>query len=223
MAVVRVLLFRLASWLAYGALVPWYEWVARLYSDGEWHHWRQQGLGPVDGMIQTAARTVRVLEVGCGTGALLMELVRRPCDVIGLDRSPAMLAAAQHRTGGTVKLLQGRSQALPLAAGVVDAIILTFPTHYAYAADTWHEFARVLAAGGQVVWVDAGELRAPSLAARTLQTLLLPSAALVGYVDRITQRLTDLGFAVTSQTIELPRSRVQVLVARPVSSSGRPG
>lgn len=218
MVIVRALLFRLASWLAYGALVPLYEWVARLYSDDEWHTWRQQALGLVDTVIRTratAGRPLRVLEVGCGTGALLMELAHRPCEVIGLDRSPAMLAAARRRTDGTVHLVQGCGQALPVAAGVVDAIILTFPTNYAYAADTWHEFARVLALGGQVIWIDAGELRAPGTLARALQVLLLPSAALAGYVDRITQRLTDLGFTVTSQTIELPRSRVRALIARP--------
>lgn len=217
MVVVRIVLFRLASWLAYGVLVPLYEWVARWYSDGEWHTWRQQALGPLNDIIQdraTHARRARVLEVGCGTGMLLAELASQSCDVVGLDRSPAMLAVARRRTASSVTLLHGRAEALPLAAGAVDAIVLTFPTEYAYAAATWQEFARVLTPGGQVTWVDAGELRTPSWLARTLQALLLPSAALTGYVDRMSRQLSDLGFTCDVQTVELPHSRVRVLRAR---------
>jgi ubiquinone/menaquinone biosynthesis C-methylase UbiE len=218
MVLVRVAVFRLASWLAYGVLVPLYEWVARLYSDGEWHTWRQQALGPLNGLIQDVAthgRRARVLEVGCGTGALLAELAELPADVVGLDRSSAMLAVARRRTAGAVMLLHGCAEALPLAAGAVDAIVLTFPTEYAFAAATWQEFARVLTPGGQVTWVDAGELHSPSWLARTLQALLLPSASLTGYVHRISRQLSDLGFTCDLRTVELPRSRVRVLVARP--------
>lgn len=222
MVVLRVILFRLASWLAYGALVPLYERVAWLYSDGEWHTWRRQALVPVAEMVHGAAavgRRAQVLEVGCGTGALLAELVHLPCAVVGLDRSSAMLAATRRRAGGKVALVQARSEALPLAASHLDAIVLTFPTNYAYAAATWQEFARVLAPGGQVVWVDAGELRAPSPGARVLQGLLLPSAALAGVTDRIARRLSDLGFGIELQIVELAHSRVRVLRARPAKGA----
>ncbi|QLQ08938.1 MAG: methyltransferase domain-containing protein [Anaerolineae bacterium] len=90
-------------------------------------------------------------------------------------------AAAQR---GRVALLQGRAEALPLPAGSVDAVVLTFPTEYAYAAATWQEFARVLIPGGQVIWIDAGELRDPGWLVRTLQTLL-PGAELASLMDGI--------------------------------------
>lgn len=218
----RVWLFRLASWLAYGALVPWYEWVARRYSDGEWHTWRQQAVVPVIDLAQAAAaegRRAHVLEVGCGTGALLVELMQTPVQVTGLDRSAAMLSAARRRTralGAGLTLVQGQTEALPLAAGRVDAIVLTFPTAYAYAAATWEEFARVLAPGGVVIWVDAGELRQPSPLARLLQGLLLPPAGLTRIVEQISRRVAAFGFASELRTIELPRSRVRMLLARPV-------
>ncbi len=220
----RVWLFGLASWLAYGALVPLYEWVARWYSDGEWHTWRRQAVGPLQAMTLAAAkqgRRAHVLEVGCGTGALLAELALQ-CQVIGLDRSAGMLVAAQRRVRqhrAAVALVQGQVEALPLPDGLFDAIVMTFPTDYAFATAAWHEFARTLTPDGQIIWIDAGELRRPSPLARRLQALLLPTAALTGYVDRITQRLRDLGFTVTLQTVELPRSRVRVLLARP----DRPG
>ena len=220
----RVWLFRLASWLAYGALVPLYEWVARCYSDDEWHTWRQQAVGPAIELAQTATaegRRTHVLEVGCGTGALLVELAQTPALVTGLDRSAAMVSAARRRTrarGAHLTLMQGQAEALPLAAGVVDAIVLTFPTGYVYAAATWEEFARVLAPGGTVIWVDAGELRQPSPLARLLQGFLLPPASLTSIVDRFSRRVAAFGFTSELRTIELPRSRVRVLLARPAAT-----
>lgn len=225
----RVWLFRLASWLAYGALVPLYEWVARCYSDGEWHTWRRQAVAPVIDVTVAAmagGRRAHVLEVGCGTGPLLVELAQTPALVTGLDRSAAMVSAARRRTrarGARLTLMQGQAEALPLAAGVVDAIVLTFPTGYAYAAATWEEFARVLAPGGTVIWVDAGELRQPSRLARLLQGLLLPPASLTSIVDRISRRVAAFGFTSELRTIELPRSRVRMLLAQPATTmaSGR--
>ena len=129
-----------------------------------------------------------------------------------------MLAAARRRSAGRVALLQGRAEALPLPAGSVDAVVLTFPTEYAYAAATWQEFARVLIPGGQVIWIDAGELRDPGWLVRTLQTLL-PGAELASLMDGIIPRLNELGFTAEWRVVELPRSRVHVLRARSAGST----
>ena len=39
----------------------------------------------------------RVLDVGCGDGVLIKQLMDRECDVIGVDASPAMVEAAKLR------------------------------------------------------------------------------------------------------------------------------
>ncbi len=48
--------------------------------------------GPV---VQPAGRAVAVLDAGCGTGRVSIELSRRGFDVIGVDIDPAMLAEAR--------------------------------------------------------------------------------------------------------------------------------
>ena len=90
-------LFILASWLAYGLLTPLYEAAAWLFSNGEWHTWRRQAVVMLAGQATATGVRPRILEVGCGTGALLAELSAAGSLVVGLDRSASMLHAAARR------------------------------------------------------------------------------------------------------------------------------
>lgn len=70
----------------------------------------------------------RVLDVGCGQGTQTLELARRGHEVVGVDVSPAMLAAfAQALIGepdevrGRVELVEGGFEALP-ALGTFDVV-----------------------------------------------------------------------------------------------------
>jgi ubiquinone/menaquinone biosynthesis C-methylase UbiE len=59
------------------------------------------------------------LEVGCGTGHFTRWLAGRvPC-VVGLDRSPAMLAEARRR-GPRLRLVEGDAHQLPIGSRAVD-------------------------------------------------------------------------------------------------------
>jgi SAM-dependent methyltransferase len=66
-----------------------------------------------------------VLDVCCGTGLMSAELTALGYRVVGVDRSPAMLARARHLLGPDAILAQ---QALPelTIGGVFDAVISTF-------------------------------------------------------------------------------------------------
>lgn len=91
-----------------------------------------------------------MLEIGCGPGHLLAELAARGFRVVGLDRSPAMLARA--RRHGTV--VGGDARVLPFAASRFDSILLTFPAGYVYGVAFWADVARVLRPGGVVVILE---------------------------------------------------------------------
>jgi trans-aconitate methyltransferase len=39
----------------------------------------------------------RILDVGCGTGALTAQIAAKGCDVVGIDRSPAMIEQARQK------------------------------------------------------------------------------------------------------------------------------
>ncbi|HEY5988192.1 MAG TPA: methyltransferase domain-containing protein [Streptosporangiaceae bacterium] len=76
----------------------------------------------------------RILEIGPGTGHALVALARATSpagQVTGVDLSPRMLGRARRRAAQTgykdrVCLIQGDAHQLPLAAGVFDAVFMSF-------------------------------------------------------------------------------------------------
>jgi ubiquinone/menaquinone biosynthesis C-methylase UbiE len=96
----------------------------------------------------------RVLEVGFGTGDLLIEMARQGWDVHGLELSPAMhriTARKTRRCGVWAPRVRGLVQAIPFPDGAFNSIICTFPAEFIIQPPTWQEFVRVLAPDGRVV------------------------------------------------------------------------
>jgi ubiquinone/menaquinone biosynthesis C-methylase UbiE len=69
----------------------------------------------------TGARSV--LDVGCGTGHFAAWLRTRALDVLGLDRSPAMLAELR-RGHPAIPVVVGDAEGLPVRSGAVDLALL---------------------------------------------------------------------------------------------------
>jgi SAM-dependent methyltransferase len=73
----------------------------------------------------------RVLDVGCGPGALTAELVTRlgPAAVAGVDPSEPFVAAARARTPG-VNVLQASAEQLPFLDHAFDAALAQLVVHF---------------------------------------------------------------------------------------------
>jgi demethylmenaquinone methyltransferase/2-methoxy-6-polyprenyl-1,4-benzoquinol methylase len=107
----------------------------------------------------------RVLDVATGTGLVASALVRRyGVDVVGLDQSPQMLAAARARGERSpqlterVTLVQGQAERLPFADGEFDHLTFTYLLRYVEVpAATLRELARVVAPGGRIATLEFGE------------------------------------------------------------------
>jgi ubiquinone/menaquinone biosynthesis C-methylase UbiE len=123
-----------------------YDRVSWLVSLGHWWGWRTAALDYLVGP--------RVLEVGFGTGDLLIEMAQQGRDVHGLDLSPAMhriTARKMRRCGTWAPRVRGLVQALPFPDGAFHSIVSTCPAEFILQSPTWREFGRVLAPGGRVV------------------------------------------------------------------------
>ena len=105
---------------------------------------------------------LRVCDVGTGTGILALELAHLGVDVVAVDRSQAMLDAAQAKLQAAdvqgVELRRGDAADLPLEEASVDAAFAHMVLHYLPSpAEALAEMGRVVKPGGLVVVVDFEE------------------------------------------------------------------
>ena len=110
----------------------------------------------------------RVLDVGCGPGALTSELVARvgPAAVAAVDPSAPFVAAARERHPG-VEVVQASADQLPFPARTFDAAVAQLVVHFMPDPNKGlAEMRRVTRRGGVVaacVWDHAGDLGPLSL------------------------------------------------------------
>jgi len=112
-----------------------------------------------DRLLAAVPAGVKLLEIGIGTGTLLVELAGSGRDIIGVDHSPAMLEEARRRvlrsgiSGMDLRL--GEMAHLPLPDRSVECVIANMVLHHA--ADPLaviSEAGRVLVPGGLLLIAD---------------------------------------------------------------------
>lgn len=132
----------------------------RLYALEE-RHWRSRGIRSLVHRALAATREEaagsppRVLEAGCGTGYLALELGARMA-VTGVDASAPALAYCRRR--GLSRLARADVQSLPFADASFDAVVSIDVLYHRDVADdaaALAELARVCRPGGRVVLVLA--------------------------------------------------------------------
>lgn len=99
----------------------------------------------------------RVLDVGCGTGALLSSLSRthEPARLSGVDPVPEMLAIARRRLPAAVELREGWAEKLPFGPQSFDVVVSCNVFHYIERpVAALREMQRVLRLGGRLVITD---------------------------------------------------------------------
>ena len=136
-----------------------------------------------------------VLEVGCGTGRVTKHLTDLGLDMLGLDLSPAMAAAA-HASHAELPFAVAHARALPLQDAVLGGLVawyslINMPT--TSLTPVFAEFARVVRPGGAVlVAFQSGEGQ------RVDRTTSYGESVTLTYYrhrrDEVTQALTAAGF-----------------------------
>jgi SAM-dependent methyltransferase len=133
---------------------------------GQWRVWQRLVLPRLHGHD--------VLELGCGLGDLLADMLAEGYDCRAIEHSPQMVAAARatlikRKVGQPTWVIQGSAQNLPFSDCTFDTVVSTFPSDYIYDPKTLAEVARVLRPGGRLIIIEGANLRAVGL----LQPLLV--------------------------------------------------
>ncbi len=171
------------------ALMRWLEAAPERYDVGM----RVITLGRVGALHQAVAEAAapkpggRVLEIGCGTGAVTARLVERGAEVTALDQNPEMMDRARERlerAQGSVTWLESTASEIDaLAAGAFDAVVISLALSEMSAGERRYvlsQAARRLVRGGVLAVAD--EVRPARSWQRVLFALLRGPQALLGWL-----------------------------------------
>lgn len=104
-------------------------------------------------------RRATIVDLGCGTGELVVALSKRLRDarIVGLDSSPSMLLWAYRHstTDGRLTFMTGDAAVMPFADETVDLVVSTLSLHHwEEPANVFAEIARVLRPSGVALIYD---------------------------------------------------------------------
>lgn len=137
------------------ALLPFYDLLTRVLGMGRNY----------DALIAQAelADSLRVLEIGCGTGNVTVRAKRAAlgADVVGTDPDPLALARAQRKARGLpgIRFERAYAQELPFVDGEFDRALSSMMLHHLdedVKTGALAELHRVLRPGGRLHIVDIG-------------------------------------------------------------------
>lgn len=100
-------------------------------------------------------RQARVLDLGCGTGFLLDDLIQHYPHAVGFDLSESMLAVAREKERVAHRLVAGDGGQLPFKDACFDAVVCRGSLHHLPELDTaLCEIRRVLAENGSLIFTE---------------------------------------------------------------------
>jgi len=132
-----------------------YRFASTIPFAGQWRAWQRLVLSRLHGHD--------VLELGCGLGDLLADMIEAGYTCRAVEYSPQMVKAARttlrrRKLGDDSCIIQGSAQALPFTGASFDTVVSTFPSEYIYDPDTIAAVEHVLRPGGRLVVVEGANL-----------------------------------------------------------------
>ena len=113
-----------------------------------WTDWDHNGWYNRPLLAQVPRDATRVLDVGCGAGALARRLASRARSVDAVDRSPAMIAAAGQAAPPNLTLHRADLRTVDLPAGRYDVVVSSAVLHHLPLSDVLPRMARWVRPGG---------------------------------------------------------------------------
>lgn len=194
--------------LLYNELAWGYDVVAALVSLGHWKAWGRTTLAHLQGQ--------QILELGHGTGHLLLALKTRGFDPVGVDLSPSMARQAQarlRRAGVSVPLVQARAQTLPFPGRSFDTVVASFPTDFILDRQALVEIHRTLRPEGRLVVALWSRFDGEGLMASFLDWLYAATGQNAPSPTSVEVQFQEVGLSARTVRERVNQTTVQLLVA----------
>jgi demethylmenaquinone methyltransferase/2-methoxy-6-polyprenyl-1,4-benzoquinol methylase len=138
-----------------------YDGPATVLSLFQYRRWHRFLLGRLDLPAAEERRRLRVLDMATGTGALALDLARRPdIEVVGADITRPMLARALARirengARGHIDLVECSAETPPFADSAFDALVFAYLLRYVSdVSSTLRRLAPLVRPGGVIASLD---------------------------------------------------------------------
>jgi ubiquinone/menaquinone biosynthesis C-methylase UbiE len=117
-----------------------------------WHFWFAGRQELIERLVHRSVPSSEpLLDVGCGTGAMVRSLTRRGYRVTGLDLAMEGLHAAREESTAAAPLVRGSATSLPVKEGSLSGVLLLDVLEHLDDRAALREVARVLRPGGTAV------------------------------------------------------------------------
>ncbi len=186
-----------------------YDLVAWMSSMGQWRVWQSAALEDLP--------EGDVLEIGHGTGQLLLTLLKLERNAFGIDPSRQMTSIAAKRlrqSGYQAFIIRTKAQRLPLPPSRFSAILSTFPSAYIFDPDTLSEAYRVLQPDGVFVIVGSVRITGRGLQDRFAAWIYRVTGQAGEIIEGWEQPFLDQGFTAHLEEVTQQRAIVVRVIAR---------
>jgi ubiquinone/menaquinone biosynthesis C-methylase UbiE len=186
-----------------------YDLVAWTTSMGQWRTWQSAAL---DGIPEG-----EILEIGHGTGHLLLRLMELDRKVYGMDPSVQMTRIAWKRirhAGYDPLIIRSKAQRMPLPEERFSFILSTFPSGYIFDCDTLSEVYRILRPEGLFVIVGNIRITGRGIHDRFAACLYHITGQAGEIMEGWDKPFLDTGFAARLDRVQQQRAIVVRVIAR---------
>jgi ubiquinone/menaquinone biosynthesis C-methylase UbiE len=159
-----------------------YRWTAKWYDS--YFESINQGLRLLGLRMFLPKKGMSILDVGCGTGSFLEFYQRYQCKLSGIDLSPAMMAIARERLGGSAELHLGSGTEMPFPDGSFDLVVSMLVLHemdHPVRMGTLSEIKRVMKTNGKVLLIDFNPVKPRGLEGWRTKLVILLSEIAAGW------------------------------------------
>ncbi|GAG99615.1 unnamed protein product, partial [marine sediment metagenome] len=158
----------------------------------------------------------KILELGHGTGKLLLPLHKSGVNIFGIDESKQMGQLARlhlQRNGYKPQIINASAQYLPIKSDWFEQVVATFPSEYIIDVRTLKEVERVLQPSGELIVLPYAWITGRSWYKRLASWIFKITGQAPEWSNHFDKPFKLMGFDAKVHKVELESSELPIITA----------